>query len=115
MANASARTSKPSPRGNGAGAPTSLFEQIYHEFDALDKMDDEASIEIKEQLGGKMLDMAENGMSLVGRTRFNLTHRNSIGSIVDTGLDLVSKYHAVKSEGPAIIRGVQKILGSLSS
>jgi len=94
-------------------ARKSVLEEIYAELDELDRADDEQAAQWKAEVGGKVLDIAKQGMSTVGRGRFEITHQSTIGSIADLGLDLLSKYHAIKSEGPAIVRGISKLFGHI--
>lgn len=87
----------------------SVIDEIFDEFEELSRRDDEEAIAARREVGGRFMDIAQEGMSTVGRTRFELTHRSRIGSVIDTGLDLLGKYHVIKSEGPALMRAANKL------
>jgi len=86
-----------------------VLDGILDELDQIRKFDDKDRQEAMKFVGGKFLDVSESGMSTVGKWNHYISYRSTAGSIAKTGLEALSFYHAVKSEGPAILRLFGKI------
>lgn len=86
-----------------------VLDGVLDEIEQIQKFDEQDRRDAMKFVGGKFLDVAESGMSTVGKWNHYISYRSSVGSIAKTGLEALSFYHAVKSEGPAILRLFGKI------
>lgn len=105
-----AATARANGNGNGMGTTTSALEAMLAEVEGLRKDQSEQAAAAREAIGGQVLDLAQEGMSTVGRVKFDLTYRNPLGSAAVAALQGLSYYSAIKNEGPAIVAAVKGLL-----
>ena len=91
----------------------SIIDMLQSEIEEIDHLDGDHGREMRKEIGGKFLTMAENGMCSVARYRFDLTHRHTAGAVIDLTTDAFTRGAVLYREGPKFLGWLKGVFGAI--